>query len=71
MNLPDQTRLLWRKSVRSDDNGGACVEVADLPDGGAAVRDSKAKGDGPILVFTALEWESFVGGVKDGEFDRS
>jgi hypothetical protein len=45
------------------------VEVADLPDGGVAVRDSK-DADGPKLVFTRAEWQAFIGGVKDGEFDR-
>ena len=70
MEIADQTRLTWRKSTRSDSNGGACVEVADLHDGGAAVRDSKDRGNGPILVFTSHEWASFLGGVKDGEFDR-
>ncbi|MFI1995318.1 DUF397 domain-containing protein [Actinoplanes sp. NPDC020271] len=70
MNTPDLTHLTWRKSVRSDNNGGSCVEVADLSDGGAAVRDSKDKGTGPVLIFTAAEWDSFLGGVKDGEFDK-
>lgn len=67
---PRQSALVWRKSTRSDGNGGNCVEVAGLPDGGTAVRDSKAGGSGPVLYFTPLEWESFLGGVKDGEFDR-
>jgi len=44
------------------------VEVANLPDGGRAVRDSKDPA-GPILRFTAREWAAFVGGAKDGEFD--
>jgi hypothetical protein len=70
MNTPDPARLKWRKSTRSDGNGGSCVEVADLTDGGAAVRDTKDKGSGPILCFTAAEWDAFLGGVKDGEFDR-
>ncbi len=26
--------------------------------------------DGPVLVFTAGEWDAFVAGVKRGEFDR-
>jgi hypothetical protein len=26
--------------------------------------------DGPVLVFTAPEWDAFVEGVKRGEFDR-
>ena len=59
--------LVWRKSTRSG-NSGACVEVADLSDGGRAVRDSKDK-DGPVLRFTAREWVAFIGGAKDGEFD--
>jgi hypothetical protein len=68
MNIPDLEHLVWRKSTRSDGNGGQCVEVADLPDGGAAVRDSKNR-DGAALLFTKDEWAAFVGGVKDGEFD--
>ncbi|MGH3327853.1 MAG: DUF397 domain-containing protein [Streptomycetales bacterium] len=33
-----------------------------------AVRDPK-KPDGPTLFFTPAEWEAFIAGVKDGEFD--
>ena len=33
--------LTWRKSSFSGGQGGDCVEVAELPDGGRAVRDSK------------------------------
>jgi hypothetical protein len=62
------TDLRWRTSSFSGNNG-ACVEVADLPDGGRAVRDTKDKGAGPILRFTPAEWQAFVAGVKDGEFD--
>ncbi len=63
----DRGRAAWRRSSRSySDN---CVEVAELPDGGRAVRDSKNP-DGPILFFTPSEWTAFVGGAKDGEFDN-
>jgi hypothetical protein len=64
----DLSQAKWRKSTRSDGNGGQCVEVAVLPDGGAAVRDSKNP-DGAVLIFTKGEWDAFVGGAKDGEFD--
>jgi hypothetical protein len=58
----------WRKSSYSGGNGGACLEVAVLPDGGLAVRDSKDP-DGARLAFAAGTWRAFVASVKDGEFD--
>jgi len=61
-------RLPWRKSSFSGSNGGACVEVAQLPDGGRAVRDSKNP-DGARLAFTPDEWRAFIAGAKDGAFD--
>jgi hypothetical protein len=62
---------VWRKSSRSNGNGGNnCVAVAFLGDGVTAVRDSKNP-SGPALVFTRGEWDAFVGGVKDGEFDNA
>lgn len=65
----DLSRAVWRKSARSN-NGGDCVEVAGNLPGAVAVRDSKDP-DGPVLVFTPAEWDAFVGGVVDGEFNRS
>lgn len=58
----------WRKSSYSGSNGGACVEVATLPGGGLAVRDSKDP-DGPKLAFAADDWAAFTAGMKAGEFD--
>jgi hypothetical protein len=58
----------WRKSSRSNGNGGNnCVEVAFL-DTGVAVRHSKER-HAMALMFTADEWTAFVEGVKLGEFD--
>jgi hypothetical protein len=56
---------VWRKSSRSGTNG--CVEVA-LDNAEVAVRDSKDH-TGPVLRFNAREWEAFLAGVRDGEFD--
>ena len=63
----DISKASWRKA--SYCNGAtACVEVAPLPDGGVALRDSKNP-DGPVLVFTSAEWAAFVAGVQGTEFD--
>ncbi|MBB5778537.1 DUF397 domain-containing protein [Nonomuraea jabiensis] len=58
----------WRKSTRSGPDGGNCVEVAELSGGRRGVRDSKSP-TGPALVFTSGEWDAFINGVRNGEFD--
>jgi hypothetical protein len=57
----------WRKSTRSSPSCDNCVEVAFV-DGVIAVRDSKNREAG-VLIFTPNEWDAFVDGTKDGEFD--
>jgi hypothetical protein len=59
--------LTWRTSSYSSGQGGNCVEIADLPNGAQAVRDSKNR-TGPALTFTAAEWSAFTAGVRSGEF---
>jgi Domain of unknown function (DUF397) len=61
-----QAQVEWRKSTLSTTNG--CVEVAFVGDT-IAVRDSKNQGRGPVLEFTTVEWDAFLGGVRAGEFD--
>jgi Domain of unknown function (DUF397) len=61
------TGATWIKSRRSGPTGGNCVEVAFLPDGEIAMRNSRHP-DGPALVFTRAEWDAFLGGARDGEF---
>lgn len=60
------TRVTWRKSTRSNGSGN-CVEIAELTQS-VAVRDSKDP-TGPVLGFTQAEWQTFIDGAKDGEFD--
>jgi hypothetical protein len=64
VNLAD---AVWQKSTRSGPVSDNCVEIAFV-DGAIAMRDSKHP-DGPVLLFTAEEWDAFVEGAKDGEFD--
>jgi hypothetical protein len=49
---------IWRKSSRSADDGGNCVEVASLP-GAVGVRDSKDP-DGPKLMLSQRAWRMLV-----------
>ncbi|MCC5578940.1 MULTISPECIES: DUF397 domain-containing protein [Microtetraspora] len=67
MPANDLTGVTWRKSVRSNSTGN-CVELAELPDGGVAVRNSRFP-EGPALIYTRDEIRALVLGVKDGEFD--
>jgi hypothetical protein len=57
----------WRKS-RASNPSGNCVEMAALPDGGIAVRNSRHP-SGPALVYTRAEVAAFLAGVREGEFD--
>lgn len=57
----------WRKSQASNPSGN-CVEVAALPDGAVAMRNSRHP-SGPALVYTRAEVSAFLAGVRNGEFD--
>ena len=61
-DLPD---VLWRHAGGPDNAG---VEMARLPDGQIAVRNS-ADPDGPALIYTRAEIEALIGGAQDGDFD--
>ena len=67
--MSSSTTADWIKSTYSSANNN-CVEVALLPDGGAAVRDSKQRDASPILQFTKKEWAAFLAGAKDGQFNN-
>jgi Domain of unknown function (DUF397) len=64
---PDLSGATWRTSSYSQ-SGGECVETAFLPDGGVALRHSTDP-EGSVLIYTRGEWDAFLKGAKDGEFD--
>jgi hypothetical protein len=64
----DASRAVWRKSSRSNGQGGNCVEVSTV-DTIVGVRDSKDP-SGPVLTFSPGDWRAFVEAINDGEFDR-
>ncbi len=64
----DLTRAAWRKSSRSGDNGGNCVEVARNLPGVVAVRDSKNP-YGPVLIIEPAGWRDFIVYLKAGRHD--
>lgn len=61
----DLSTAAWRKASASAGENN-CVEVADLPRGGVAIRDSKNPGREPLR-FDAAEWAAFREGVIAGE----
>jgi Domain of unknown function (DUF397) len=66
---PDLGGASWRTSSHSQSEG-ECVEAAFLPGGGVAIRHSKDP-RGSVLRYTRGEWDAFLKGAKDGEFDLS
>jgi hypothetical protein len=67
MNMSDsESRLAWRTARRCGESG-TCVEVALLDDC-VAVRDS-TNPQGPVLRFGHPEWDTFVAGIRAGDFE--
>jgi len=64
----DLNEVTWQKSGRSNPSGN-CVELAGLPDGGVAVRNSRDP-EGPALIYTYDELVAFIEGARDGDFDN-
>jgi Domain of unknown function (DUF397) len=57
----------WRKSGASNPSG-SCVEIAKLPGGAVAVRNSRDT-EGPALIYTQAEMAAFLRRIKNDEFD--
>ncbi|MDP9870370.1 MULTISPECIES: DUF397 domain-containing protein [Streptosporangium] len=64
----DLTGAKWRKSSRSNGNGGECVEVADNLPGVVGVRDSTDP-SGPALAVSRPSWGAFIRAAKSGMYD--
>ncbi|WP_026267828.1 DUF397 domain-containing protein [Micromonospora sp. CNB394] len=65
------TAARWRKSTKSGNNGGSCVEVADNLASVVLVRDTKDRAGG-MLAFEPVAWQRFVDlakeiGVREGQ----
>jgi Domain of unknown function (DUF397) len=58
----------WRKSTASNPSG-SYVELAELPGGAVAVRNSR-DAEGPALIYPRDEMAAFLRGMKNGEFDE-
>jgi hypothetical protein len=65
MPAGDLPGVQWRLAGGGNGSG---VEMAKLPDGQIAVRNS-ADPDGPALIYTRAEIEALIGGAQDGDFD--
>jgi hypothetical protein len=61
------TMARWRKSTASNPSG-SCVEIAELPGGLIAVRNSRDK-SGPALVYRRAELAAFLQDAKNGGLD--
>ncbi|GAA1748744.1 DUF397 domain-containing protein [Streptomonospora arabica] len=57
-----QAHLTWYVSTYTGGQGN-CVQVADLPAGARAVRDSKHTGEG-ALDFPSAEWTAFLASAR-------
>ncbi|MFC8847024.1 MULTISPECIES: DUF397 domain-containing protein [unclassified Micromonospora] len=55
----DMNDAQWRKSTKSGNNQGDCVEVADNLPGVVLVRDTKDRAGG-TLSFSPASWRDFV-----------
>jgi hypothetical protein len=65
---PDLTTAQWRTSSFSGNNG-TCVQIAALPNGRIAVRNSNHPEDG-IILSTRTEINAWITRIKTGELDN-
>jgi hypothetical protein len=62
MDRTNRSASTWRTSSYST-GGNQCVEVAVMPDGQVAVRDTRDRESG-IQLFSAAAWRTFMVAVR-------
>jgi hypothetical protein len=66
----DLTGARWRKSSASNGNSGqGCVEIAFLPTGEVALRDTKNRALHPHR-YPTTQWHAFLTAIRTGELDQ-
>ncbi len=66
MHYPISGDIAWQRSKSC--GGDNCVQVATFGEG-IILGDSKDP-QGPFLRYSVSEWEDFLAGVKNGDFDH-
>ena len=57
----------WITGGRPCAGTGSCIRARTMPGGGVQVGDPAVPGK--VQDYTRGEWDSFLAGAKDGEFD--
>lgn len=65
---PRLQHAAWRKSRHSNPSGN-CVEIAALPGGTIAIRNSRHPA-GPALLWPRADFAAFLASARDGDFDH-
>lgn len=68
MSSAQLRQVRWQKS-RYSNSQGSCVEMALLPGGDIAVRNSRDP-NGQALIYTQAEIHALLQGAKNGDFDN-
>jgi hypothetical protein len=63
----DTATARWERTTH-EDGTPAALEIGYADNGLVALRMAEDP-EGDILIYTPSEWEAFVEGVRDGEFD--
>lgn len=66
-NITKADGLKWRKA-RASVGQGACVELAPMPTGDIALRNSN-RPDAGVIPFSKPEIAAMITGARDGDFD--